>query len=619
MDNFPLIFLFSSARRLAERRLFLLLLKRGILCSFHHFYLCYVSIFGVFSQLRRFFADSLSRKQADIFSAAIILAVATFASAVLGLVRDRTLACLFSSSEIGVYFAAFRLPDTLFEILILGSLSAAFIPTFVDYISRRKEKEAWEVTSATMTLTLLFFLSLAVLISVFSYPLSRLLAPGFDPGETALMAKMTRILLITQGFFVPSLILTGVLKSFQRFLIPAIAPLFYNIGIVAGALLLGARWGILAPTWGAVIGAAIYFAAHLPLACRLGFRLRPSFRFSQPGVRRIIALAVPRTLEIASAQVLKASDLFFSSLISVASYGYLTFASHLASIPVSLVGSSLADAALPALSYERQKIAHFRETLLTVFRQIIFLAAPLAVTLIVLRVPAVRLAFGAARFTWESTVLTGYALSAFALGVLVQSVTALSVRAFYALGDTLTPVRVGIASVLANIFLSALFVLAMGTPVWGVAMAFTLSNILQTVTLILLLCTRVEIRIWEFIRPALRVAFSSAVSGGVMYVLLKVLDRSAWDKRLSFLGHFSLPERFVYLVLDTRYTVNLIILTIAVAAAGAAVYLSAAKLLKVRETALLGDLWRRFLGLIRGGRPGRPLPPQASGGEESLT
>lgn len=553
------------------------------------------------------------RKQPDILSAAVLLSIFTLASRILGLVRDRTLAQFFPESKIGLYFAAFRLPDTLFEILILGTLSAAFIPTFVSYISKKKEKEAWEVTGVVMNLTFLFFVFLAVIVFLVAYPLSQLLTPGFSNEEVRLMASMTRVLLIAQGFFIPSLFLTGVLKSFQRFFIPAIAPLFYNFGIIVSIFLFAGKLGIYAPVWGAVAGAFVYFVIHLPLAFHLGFRFKPSLNICHPGVRKIFTLAAPRTLEIGFSQILKASDLFFASIISTASYGYFTFASHLALIPVSLFGASLADAALPALSYEHKDLPRFRKTLLSTFRQIIFFIAFFAVALIVLRIPAVRLAFGTRRFTWESTVLTGYTLSAFAVGILAQAITSLIARAFYALSDTLTPVKVGIGTIVVNIFLSAYFVIILSTPVWGIAFAFALANILQMVVLGCLLSVRAGIHLWQMIYPLMKIGVAAFVSGGTMYVLLKVLDRSAWDKRLSFLGYLTLPERFEKFVLDTRYTVNVIILTAMVFTIGAVVYLLMAKLLKIKELSLINDLKRRLPGLA-----GTTPPPQATGEESEL-
>lgn len=554
------------------------------------------------------------RKQPDILSAATLLAASTFASRILGLIRDRTLAQFFSESEISLYFAAFRLPDSLFEILILGTLSAAFIPTFISYIAKGEEEEAWKIAATVTNFTLLFFLFLAMIVFIFAHPFSRLIAPGFFGSEIRLMASLTRILLVTQGFFVLSLLLTGVLKSFQRFLIPAVAPLFYNLGIIASIVFFAGRLGVYAPVWGAVVGAFVYFAIHLPLAFHLGFRFTRSLDIFHPGVRKIFTLATPRTLEIGFWQILKASDLFFSSLISTASYGYFTFASHLALIPVSLFGVSLADAALPTLSYEQKSPVRFRETFLTTFRQIIFLVAFPAVALIVLRIPAVRLAFGTARFTWKSTVLTGYTLSAFAVGIVSQAVASLMVRAFYALSDTLTPVKVGVVTIIMNITLSAYFVLVLKTPVWGIGLAFALANILQMVVLALLLSLRVGVDLWQMVYPSVKVGVITFVSGGTMYVLLKILDRSAWDKRLSFLGYLTLPERFEKFVLDTRYTTNLIILTTLVALIGVIIYVLLAKLLKIKELSLITEFGRRLSGLSK-----TLPPPQAIGEESELT
>ncbi|MDP1538939.1 MAG: lipid II flippase MurJ, partial [bacterium] len=269
--------------------------------------------------LFRKFRDLIFSRQADILSAAFVLGASVLASRFLGLVRDRVLAHYFGSEEIALYFAAFRLPDTLFEILILGALSSAFIPTFIAYISRKKEEEAWRVAGVMMNLSLLVFLVLAALVFAFAVPFSSFLAPGFSTADISLMASLTRILLATQGFFVLSFFLTGVLKSYQRFLVPALAPIFYNLAIIAGAVFFAGRAGIYAPAWGAVLGALLHLAVQVPLAVRLGFRPAISLNVFHPGVRKIFRLAAPRVLELAFLQILKASDLFFASLITTAS------------------------------------------------------------------------------------------------------------------------------------------------------------------------------------------------------------------------------------------------------------------------------------------------------------
>lgn len=549
--------------------------------------------------------DFLYARQVDVLSAAMVLGASVLVSRVLGLVRDRFLAHYFGGEEIALYFAAFRFPDTLFEILVLGALSAAFIPTFVSYISKRKEEEAWRVTSVVLNLALILFVFLAVLVFVFAFPLSRAIAPGFSGSEVFLMARLTRILLLAQGFFILSFFLTGALKSYQRFLVPALAPILYNLGIIAGIILLSETAGVYAPVWGAVFGAFLHLAVQLPLAVRLGFRPSFSLDYSHPGVKKIVRLAAPRVLEIGFLQLLKVSDLFFASLVSTAAYAYLTFAQHLEMIPVSLFGLSLADAALPILSYQREKSSQFREIFLTTFRRILFLTFPMAVAFVVLRIPLVRLAFGAARFDWQSTVLTGYTLSMFALGIVGQALTLYFVRAFYALHDTIVPVVVGVADVVLNIALSAYFILILRLPIWGLALAFAISALIQAAVLGVLLLKRTSITLREFVVPMLKMGTASILSGSVMYFVLKVFDRSAWDQRLSFLGELALPERFEFFVLDTRYTANLLLLTVMVAVIGAVIYLVLCRLMAVGEIKILSQVWKRIFSF-----PRTKVPPQ---------
>src|SRR3990170_5657865 len=390
--------------------------------------------------------DFLFSRQVDILSAAAVLSASIFASRILGLVRDRVLAHYFVGEDIAIYFAAFRLPDTLFEILIMGAISSAFIPTFISYISHKKEEEGWKVSGIMMNLSLIVFLILAGVVFAFAKPFSAVVAPGFSSAEISLMAQLTRILLAAQGFFILSSFLTGVLKSYQRFLVPALAPIFYNLAIIFGILFLSGPLGIYAPAWGAVLGAFLHFATQIPLAVKLGFRPVFSLDLSHPGVKKIFRLAAPRALELVFLQVMKSSDLFFSSLITTASYGYLTFATHLEMIPISLFGFSLADAALP-----------------------------------------------------------GYTLSILAVEILGQALIVFFVRAFYALSDTFTPMKVGIVGVFLNIALSAYVTLVLKLPVWGLAASSTVSILIQTAVLGAILARRNKFPLKEFILPGLQV------------------------------------------------------------------------------------------------------------------
>jgi len=540
-------------------------------------------------------SDFLTRQQKNIFSAAVVIMLMIAASRVLGLVRNRVLAHFFTAEALSVYFAAFRLPETIFEILIFGTLASAFIPTFTSYLSKNQEKEAWYVANSAINITLVFFLFLAIFLLIFSNPLYKIIAPGFSPTQVETTANLARILILAQTFFILSYFLTAVLESFQRFLIPALSPLFYNLGIILTTLFLAKKLGIYAPTVGAVIGAFFHFLIQIPLAFHLGFRPHFIFDFTHSGVKKIGKMAVPRIIELSFLQVTKGAELFLASLVSWGAYTYYTFANSLQLLPVGLFGTSIAKAALPSLSYQAQAVGEkeeFKKTFHSLFRQIIFLTLPLSVFVAVLRVPLVRLAFGAANFTWESTIQTGLALSAFCLGITAQSLIYLLNRAFYAFHNTKTPVKISVLAMFLEILMGVIFILILKLSVWSLALAFSLASLIQVFLLIFFLNKKIGFFSRKLVIFMSKTASSSLLSGGIMFFFLKILDRSVWDKKLSFLGKFglALPVTFDRLVLDTRYTVNLIYLTVIVTLIGLVVYIVAAKFLKIPEIKIIAKL-----------------------------
>lgn len=560
-----------------------------------------------------------TRRQTTILSAAMVIMIMIAASRVLGLVRNRVLAHFFSVETLSLYFAAFRVPEVVFEVLVFGTLSSAFIPTFTAYLSRKERKEAWYISAASLNLALLVFAFLALLIFIFARPIYSLVAAGFTPDELTQIVALARILLLAQAFFVLSYFLTGVLESLQRFLVPAIAALFYNLGIILGTVFLAPHWGIYAPTAGAVIGAFCHFAIQLPVAFHLGFRPQKVIDTSHPGVRRIGRLALPRIVELSFLQLGKSVELFLASLISTAAYTYFTFANSLQLLPIGLFGTSIAKASLPALSYQaaRKEWSKFKHTFLSSFNEILFLVIPWAVFLAVLRIPIIRLVFGAARFSWLSTVETSWTLSAFCLGIAAQALIYLLNRAFYALHNSATPVKVSIAAIFLNIILSLIFVLVFRFSVWSLALSFSLASIVQTLFLIGLLNKRIPGLVKrKLLTPFLKIILASSLAGGVMFFFLKVLDGSVWTKKLSFLGRFGLilPSAFKSFVLDTRYTINLLYLTLIVASIGGLIYLLLAWLLKIEEMAVLS----RLILKVSHWQP--PLPrPRTPKEKEALT
>lgn len=547
--------------------------------------------------------------QSSVLSAATIIMIMVVVSRILGLIRQRVLAHYFLPAELSLFFAAFRLPDLIFEVLVFGTFSSAFIPVFTKAM-KKGNTDAWKIAGIVSNISLLMFGGLAILAGIFADNIYAVVAPGFGPAERAEIVKIARILFAAQGFFVISYVLTGVLESLKRFLVPALAPLFYNLGIILGTILLVSDMHLLSPAIGVFVGAAMHFLIQLPLAIKLGFKFVPSIRLTED-VKKIGKLALPRIIELSFLQISKTTELFLASLISTASYTYYTFGNTLQLLPVGLFGTSIAKAALPTLARQDDDMASFRRTLSNALHQIVFLVLPVATILIVLRIPLVRLVFGTEIFDWEATVQTGIVVSAFAVGVVFQATISLLSRAFYALHDTKTPVLVSISGILIIVLLDFLFVRGLGFPVWGLALAFSIGSAYQATILFYLINKKMgQNSLAKLIVPILKSGAASIGAGLVMYFILKVFDRSVWVKRLSFLTQLEATSVFPFekFVLDTRYTGNLLILTIFVSLVGALVYLGLAIILRQKEVWVFFDLLKRIL--VKGKIPPMPMKKQ---------
>jgi putative peptidoglycan lipid II flippase len=538
----------------------------------------------------------LSSPQSSVLSAATIIMFMIIVSRVLGLVRQRALAHFFVPNELSLFFASFRLPDTIFEVLVYGTFASAFIPVFTRAL-KKGNRGAWEIAETVTNIGLIVFILLAALVIVFSKSLYGILAPGFSLENREQIVSLTKILFAAQGFFVVSYVLTAVLESSRRFLVPAIAPLFYNMGIILGTVVLAPKMGLMGPAIGAVVGAAAHCLIQLPLAMKLGFRLKPIIKLTDD-VRKIGRLALPRMIEVSFLQITKSVELFLASLISTASYTYFTFGNTVQLLPVGLFGTSIAKAALPTLARQADNKVEFRRTLFGALYQIAFLVFPVVTILIVLRIPLVRLIFGTDIFSWESTVQTGMVVSAFAVGVFFQAVNAVMARGFYALHDTKTPVAISLTAITLNIVADFILIKTLGLPAWGLAAAFSLGSLVQSVLLFIFLNKKIgNGSTLKLFKPIIKALFASCLSGSLMYFLLKIFDRSAWIKQLSFLGRLdgSSQVPFDKFVLDTRYTGNLLILTIFVVLAGGLFYVVLSVLLKSKELYYFVDQLKRLL------------------------
>lgn len=487
--------------------------------------------------MKRFWS-LLSRQQQSVRSASMILISMVFTSRILGLIRDRMLNARFAPDELGVYFAAFRLPNLIFELLVMGALTSAFIPVFTKYLTQKNEKEGFGMAAALINLSVVVLAIVVIPILIWAEPISRFLAPGFTPEQAQQMASFTRIMVLSQ--VLPLLIgnfLTGILQSYNLFLVPAIAPVVYNLGIILGIVFLSPTLGLLGPVVGVGIGALLFMCIQLPLVIAVGYRHRLDFSTRHPGVREVLRLIAPRTVGLAVSQIDSTVDLMLSSLLGATMVTVFNFAQQLQQLPVGLFGVTVAQAALPTLSAESAKkdMVGFKKSIASGIHQILFFVLPASAMFIVLRIPVVRLVFGASRFTWEATVLTGMTLSMFAISIFAQSIVNVLARGFYALYDTRTPVIVGIVSILMNTTGSIFFIKVLGLPVWSLGLSTSIASIVNATVLFFLLNRRVggfEAR--ELYPPAIKMFIAALIAGVAVFFPLKIFDQLVFDTTRTF-------------------------------------------------------------------------------------
>lgn len=508
----------------------------------------------------------LYTRQTSILSSAVIIMTTVMLSKILGLVRDRLLAHVFSPDKIDIFWAAFRLPDSIFQIIILGALSVAFIPVFTEHLEGKGKEDAFEMAGAVLNVSLVIFVVVTILIYILAEPIiSNFIAPGFATERQMQVVSLTRIILFGQIVLIFGSFFIGILQSFQRFIIPSLAPVFYNLGIIIGIIFLSKPYGVMGAAYGVIFGAFLHVLIQVPLIWSMGFRFRFPPKFFNPGVKEIMKLMSIRTLGLAAEQINETVGIALSSLAAIGSVTYLTFAQHLQVVPIGLFGVTLAQAALPVLSSERAKgkIEEFKITLLTTMHQIMFLSLPATAILIVLRIPVVRLTFGASQFDWTATVLTGTTLAYLAIGLSAQAISLLLVRGFYAMKDTKTPVVVSLVVVLVNIILSVYFIRQLHLAVWSIGLSYSISALLSGILLLVAL----HFKVGKFAPKAVYVPFlkmllATVIMGMALYIPIKLLDQ---------------------VIFDTTKTVNLLILTGLSSIFALSVYIGLVWYMKVKE------------------------------------
>jgi len=478
--------------------------------------------------------------------ASLILAGSYLLSACLGLLRDRLLAGRFGAgNELDVYYAAFTIPDFIALILVFGAISAAIIPIFSSYLVNSKA-EAWRYLSILLNTFVTFLIIVSAVLIIFAPYLINITAPGFSPAKKEMTVMLMRIMFLSPIILGTSSIISGILQVFHRFLVTALAPIVYNLGIITGIIFFVPVFGLKGLAFGVVLGAVLHLLIQIPAFLHSGFVFHPKIELSHPGVKKTLILMVPRSLGLGAGQFNTIVVTAIASTLATGSIAIFNLANTLSSILVNAISISLSTAIFPALSlaYSKEDKKDFERKFLVGFLQIMFLSIPVSIGIFLLRAQIVRVVFGTGRFTWMDTRLTAACLGIFSLGLCAQGLIFLLSKTFYAAHNTKIPAMISVGTVLFNIAMSLTLVWLLGftnvfssflhtalklqtipdISVVGLALAFTITAICESLLLLFFIHKKLRIfKMNQILIPVSKMFISGIIMAGVIFVVRQLL------------------------------------------------------------------------------------------------
>ncbi len=374
----------------------------------------------------------------SVFSAAVLVGLLSVLSRVVGLLRDRWLSSQFGAGdELDIFFAAFRVPDFLFQLLVLGTISVAFIPIFTKYYPDRS-KSAWEYANKILYLVIFGFSILAGLGIWLAPMLVNLTNIGFSPEKQQAVVELMRIIFIAQLAFGGSVVFGSVLQGARRFFLYSFAPIVNNLGILVGAWLFYPVFGLVGLAWGAVLGAVAHATVQLIGVVSLGYRPTWPRQLLDADVIRTIKVGIPRVFSLATGQITFLVLTVLSTIYQAGSVTIFQFANNLNYFVVGALGVSYGIASYPTFvaAVNAKDFTKLQLEINRTVRQVIWLIIPITVITLLLRTQIVRLVYGAGEFDWLATVITANTLAFFAIGFFAQCLVFVLARAVLSLGAT---------------------------------------------------------------------------------------------------------------------------------------------------------------------------------------
>ncbi len=509
-------------------------------------------------------------KQKSIVASALLLSGTIVLARFFGFFRYRVLANYFTKGQLDIFFASFRIPDLIFEILITGAFTSSFIPLFVKYQGNKKELD--ENISSIINLILLFMMCGIVILFIFMDPIMRAITPGFSLEKTETIVLFSRILLIGQlPFLIFGNFLTGIGQADKTFFLSAIAPVFYNITIIISTVLFTKTLFLMAPIVGVIIGAFFLFAIQVPIMLSTQYTYRFVLKKTQ-GLVEFVHMVVPRTLTVIVSQIDATIDLTLTTLLGSGSYTVFYLAQRLQLLPVSVIGVAFCQASLPYLSeiFTEKRIEEFKKIILDSVLNLFFLTIPIMSFFVFARTPIIRLFFGAQKFDWDATVQTAITLSYFALSIPFHGIYYFLTRCFYAILDSRTPFFIGVSSIVMNTALSLYFIFILKLPVWALSISFSVSMIINVIVLFVILGSRLRgFSYKNILFEIIKMTFASLLASVVSYISIKLMDK---------------------FLLDTSRTINVFVLLCVSGSIFSALYLFLAWVMDIKELYLVTRL-----------------------------
>lgn len=516
-------------------------------------------------------------KGENVGRATLVVMITLFLSRILGFVRETIVAGVFGATyQTDAFYAAFAIPDMMYDLLIAGALSAGFMPVFTEYLAKDDEDGAWKAANTFITVAIIFIVVFNILGMIFAKYLVPLVAAGVvdDPRKYKLTVELTRVMLPAVTFTVIAGLLKGILNSYKRFRVSAYGPVVYNIGIILGAALLGRQFGIYGMAVGVIIGAIFNALVQTPEFLKVGGKFTLKIDLKNPGYKKMLHLMGPSLVGLAFVRLNLLLNQNIASLLDDGSITALRYAQRIMMLPIGIFSASISTTIFPTMSQliAKKEYKEFTDTFSLGLRTLTFITIPSSVGLIALNTPVVRLLFKHGAFTEESLKMTAFALVFYSIGIIGQSIVPIIIRGFYSIQDTITPVVIGFVVLIFNLILNLSFVKFSHLAIGGIAFSTSLTSILEMILLYRMLGRKIRgLKTRELMSSGIKSLIASIIMGLAAFLSSRAIE--------AVIGYSSKMAQLI------GVGVPIVIALI--------VYVAAAYILKMPELKIVVDMARR--------------------------